>query len=146
MRFKSLGRNQSLPSQSPKAWFARFLSTAKGTSDSGRMALSFSACSSTREEPQKVQVVAVTPSEKATLAPHSWHLELRTSVPAASPLGAAASPWKKSYSTIVPVPVGTSRDAPQWPHLSLPSAASYFCSAAHSLQVKRCDLTAFSTS
>src|SRR5512135_1270428 len=134
MRFKSLGRNQSLPSQSPNAWFARFLSTANGSSDSGRMAFSFSACSSTFDEPQKVHLVAVTPSAKTTLAPHSWHFEVRVAAPAPSPLGACARPWKKSYSTTVPVPVGTSRVAPQWSHLSLPLQASNFISAEHSLQ------------
>ena len=62
------------------------------------------------------------------------------------PWARPAGPWKKSYSTTVPVPVGTSRVAPQWSHLSLPLWASNFISAAHSLQVKRCALTAFSAS
>ena len=76
-----------MPSQSPNAWFARFLSTANGNSDSGRMAFAFSACSSTFDEPQKVHLVAVTPSAKTTLAPHSWHFDARVAAAGAEALG-----------------------------------------------------------
>src|SRR5436853_353541 len=64
------------------------------------MALRFSASSSTREEPQKVQRVAMTTSGKETLAPHSRQRQVRVLGPAPRPFGACRSPSASACATI----------------------------------------------
>ena len=97
--FRSPGRNQSAPIHSLNLFFAFALSTAKGTTDSGRIRFREDSCSSTCGEAQKSHLVLISCPPNATVAPHVLQVSVRVSPPKPVSMSALSPAWR-SCSTI----------------------------------------------